>query len=207
MSHSHTHSHQHHGLEHTHDHHHGPSGEWTDDTAHWYAEKFGDWPSQRLLADHLALEAGTVVVDVGCGTGAFLRALTHRSPGVRPIGVDGTGAMVGIARTQCKDTPIALHVADARALPLEADSVDVVVFLNTLHHVGDTEAALTEAARVLRPGGVVWVGTDEDVYDMAGWSNGRVRDELSAAGFGRIRQTSLHEGDVVLNLLSGRPRG
>ena len=66
-------------------------------------------------------------------------------------------------------------------------------------------AIVREAERSgrLKPGGTLWVGTDEDVYDMVGWSNGRVRDELAAEGFRRIGQTSGHAGDVVLNVLFG----
>jgi ubiquinone/menaquinone biosynthesis C-methylase UbiE len=204
-SHGHTHSHSHHhsGLVHSHDHHHGPSGDWTGQTARWYADKFGDWPSQRLLVEHLAVD-GADVVDVGCGTGALLRILAAGAAPKSLVGVDGSPEMVAIARAQTSDASIRLVSADATALPLADASADLVVFLNALHHIPEPGRALAEAARVLRPGGAVWVGTDEDVYDMAGWSNGRVRDELSGAGFRRIRQTSAHEGDVVLNLLSAQ---
>jgi hypothetical protein len=207
VSHTHTHSHQHHGLVHSHDHHHGPAGAWTDDTARWYAEKFGDWPSQTLLLRMMELQEDAVVVDVGCGTGAFLRLLSQRVPGAVSIGVDRTAAMLGIARMQSRGAGIVFHEADAGALPLDDDSADAVVFLNTLHHIDDPEAAMREAVRVLKPGGRVYVGTDEDVYDMSGWTNGRVRDELSIGGLRRIRQTSAHEGDVVLNLLYGHKPG
>jgi ArsR family transcriptional regulator len=204
---AHSHTHQHLGLVHSHDHHHGPAGDWTDDTARWYAEKFGDWPSQALLLEQLGLSDGVVLVDVGCGTGAFLRMLTARVPAARGIGIDCTKSMVDLARTQTDSDAVTLHEADATALPLDDASADRVVFLNTLHHLADPSAAMREAVRVLRPGGQVWVGTDEDVYDMSGWTNGRVRDYLSAAGLGRIRQTSSHQGDVVLNLLYGHKSG
>lgn len=204
---AHSHTHQHHGLVHSHDHHHGPAGDWTENTAEWYAEKFGDWPSQALLLQHLELAEDATLVDVGCGTGAFLRLAKERHPAVTAIGVDGTKAMLALARAQTDTDAVRLVDADAGALPLDDASADVVVFLNTLHHVHDPKAAMCEAARVLRPGGRVYVGTDEDVYDMSGWTNGRVRDLLTAGGLRRIRQTSAHEGDVVLNLLYGHKRG
>lgn len=202
MSHSHRHSHQHHGLVHSHDHHHGPAGAWTPETARWYAEKFGEWPSQELLASHIEVPQGGTVVDVGCGTGALLRHVAERHNGATVIGFDAMSEMVERALAAEQLAGARFEVADAGALPLEDASVDVVLFLNTLHHVADPSRAMAEAARVLRPGGMVWVGTDEDVYDMAGWSNGRVRDFLSGAGLSRVRQTSAHTGDVVLNLLS-----
>lgn len=206
MSHSHRHSHQHHGLVHSHDHHHGPAGAWTPETAEWYAERFGEWPSQGLLAAKVELPAGGTVVDVGCGTGGLLREVCARHPGAVAVGIDAMPTMIARARASAGDAGARFEVADAASLPLADGTADVVLFLNTLHHLGDPGAAMAEAARVLRPGGVVWVGTDEDVYDMSGWSNGRVRDELSGAGLRRVRQTSAHTGDVVLNLLSALRR-
>ena len=206
-SHSHSHSHHHAGLVHSHDHHHGPSGDWNEGTVQWYVDKFGEWPSQRLLAGLLELDAGATVVDIGCGTGALLRILRDRHAGVQTVGVDGSAEMISVAREQTDDEAVVFHVADSAALPLDDNSADVVVLLNALHHFPRPQAAMSEVVRVLKPGGTVWVGTDEDVYDMAGWSNGRVRDELSGAGVRRIRQTSRHEGDVVLNVLHGVLRG
>ncbi|HCH65271.1 MAG TPA: hypothetical protein DFR83_20870 [Deltaproteobacteria bacterium] len=209
MSHNHTHSHghgheqQHAGLAHTHDHHHGPAGDWDPSTVQWYIERYGDWPSPRLLAGALDIEPGQTVVDVGCGTGSLLSLLRKQHAGVRLVGVDGSGEMIRAAREQTADASLEFHAADAAALPLEDACADQVVLLNALHHFPQPAAAMAEAMRILKPGGTVWVGTDEDVYDMAGWSNGRVRDELSGVGFRRVRQTSRHDGDVVLNVLSG----
>lgn len=45
--------------------------------------------------------------------------------------------------------------ADAANLPFADESVDAVTIVDALHHVGSPESALAEAARVLRPGGVV----------------------------------------------------
>jgi ubiquinone/menaquinone biosynthesis C-methylase UbiE len=203
---AHDHSHHHAGLAHTHDHHHGPSGDWTSETVRWYVDRYGKWPSPGLLAEHVVLSEGQVLVDVGCGTGSLLRLLRQRHPGGRCVGVDVSAEMLSVARAQTDDAGIEYQTADANALPIGGESADVVVFLNTLHHLPEPEAALVEALRILKPGGTIWVGTDEDVYDMAGWSNGRVRDELSAAGFRRIQQTSGHAGDVVLNVLVGTRR-
>lgn len=210
MSHSHTHSHghghghdrQHAGLAHTHDHHHGPAGDWEPATVSWYVERYGDWPSPRLLAGVLDLTPGQTVVDVGCGTGSLLRIVREHQPGTRVIGVDGSAEMIAVAHEQTANDTVEYHAADAAELPLDDGCADLVLLLNSLHHFPQPGAALAEVMRILKPGGTVWVGTDEDVYDMAGWSNGRVRDELSGAGFRRIRQTSRHQGDLVLNLLS-----
>jgi SAM-dependent methyltransferase len=54
---------------------------------------------------------------------------------------------------------------DARSLPLEASSADVLVFHTTLCHVPEPERALTEAFRVLRPGG--WLAAFDGDYATA----------------------------------------
>ena len=127
------------------------------------------------------------VVDVGCGTGSLLRIVREHQPGTRVIGVDGSAEMIAVAQEQTANDTVEYHAADAAELPLDDGCADLVLLLNSLHHFPQPGAALAEAMRILKPGGTVWVGTDEDVYDMAGWSNGRVRDELRGAS--GIRQT------------------
>ena len=201
MSHAHTHSH---GHSHSHSHDHSPL-EWDDAVAARYADKYGDWPTQAMVVDLLQLPEGAVVVDVGCGTGATLARVLERCPTARCVGVDAMGEMVRRARATLGELA-EVHAADAAALPVEDASADVVLFVNTLHHL-DAKAAMLEAARVVKPGGVVLVATDERVYDVANWSNGRVRDELSRARLRGVRQTSAHTGDVVANILTGTRRG
>ena len=204
MSHSHTHSH---GHGHSHSHSHALDRnpiEWDDEIAATYADKFGDWPTQGLVVDRLQLSEGAVVVDVGCGTGATLARVLERCPTARCVGIDHMDEMVRRARVTLGERA-ELHTANASALPLEDASADVVLFVNTLHHI-DPKAAMREAARVVKPGGVVVVATDERIYEMANWSNGRVRDELSRARLRGVRQTSAHEGDVVANILTGSRR-
>ena len=156
------------------------------------------------MVDRLELSDGAVVVDVGCGTGATLERVLARCPTAQCIGVDAMAEMVQRARGQLGARAV-VHQADAGALPLEDASADLVLFVNTLHHV-DAKAAMREAARVVKPGGRVVVATDERGYEVADWSNGRVRDELSRVRLRGVRQTSAHTGDVVANILTGTRR-
>jgi SAM-dependent methyltransferase len=102
----------------------------------------------------LALRPGTLAVEIGCGTGAVTRALAGRSQVVEAIGVDPSPYFLDKARELARDvSDIAFVEGDARALPLDDASADLVVFHTTLCHVPGPERALAEAHRILRDDG------------------------------------------------------
>ena len=96
---------------------------------------------------------GKRVVDVGCGAGGLVRFL--RSQGANPIGVECGDAMISQARDADPEHVESYLDGVGQDLPVEDASVDVVVFSYSLHHVPVEEMgnALTEVARVLKPGG------------------------------------------------------
>jgi SAM-dependent methyltransferase len=96
------------------------------------------------------LPTAGVLCDVGVGTGIIADRIAV--DGVRVVGVDVSVEMLQVARTRL---PGRVAVADGAALPLRTASVDAVLFVWVLHHVGDLRAALREAARVVRDGGRV----------------------------------------------------
>jgi ubiquinone/menaquinone biosynthesis C-methylase UbiE len=98
------------------------------------------------------------VLDVGCGEGGLARRLA--SKGARVVGVDPLASALEIARAEdSPDAPVSYLEGGAQELPFDDDSFDVVILFNSLHHVpGDSlDAALSEAARVLRAAGTVYV--------------------------------------------------
>lgn len=108
---------------------------------------------QRLDLVRLSPQA---ILDLGCGPGGAGRALLKRYRGARVTGIDLAPGMLHVARRRRRWFSAQRFVcADAEALPLAAESVDLVFSSLTLQWCNDLGAALAEAWRVLRPGGLL----------------------------------------------------
>lgn len=101
--------------------------------------------------------AGKHVVDVGCGDGSMTRLMARQ--GAHALGVECGARQLAKARAAQPVADERIVEGVAQALPAEDGSVDLVVFFNSLHHVPTdaTGQALAEAARVLKPGGLLYV--------------------------------------------------
>jgi ubiquinone/menaquinone biosynthesis C-methylase UbiE len=119
-----------------------------------------DEQQQRMREAFLAeieLPDGARVLDVGCGTGVLTRRLGGW-PGVGSVvGVDLARVLLARARALCDLRHVEFREGDATALPFEEAEFDAVVLDSTLSHVSDTARAVSEAGRVLRPGGLLAV--------------------------------------------------
>ena len=123
-----------------------------------------------LITDELAVLAELVpliecrIVELGCGNARLARSLVQSYPGCQVTGleVDARQHAKNLADPQDNLTFIA---AGAEAIPLGAASFDLAVMLKSLHHVplSAMGQALDEVARVLRPGGYLYVS--EPIYD------------------------------------------
>jgi ubiquinone/menaquinone biosynthesis C-methylase UbiE len=105
------------------------------------------------------LKPTDTVLELGCGSGLFTRALAARC--ARLIAADIEPQYV--AETKAKTvgiTNIEYLRADAAILPLPANSVDVIVLISTLPEVPDPVRALRECSRVLKPGGRIVVSEE-----------------------------------------------
>ncbi len=100
---------------------------------------------RRTVAD-LGLPAGSLVLDLACGTGDFCNDL--RSAGLTAVGFDNSAGMLAAATTTAP-----LVLADAMRLPIPDASADGVTCGFALRNVADLGTFFGEVARVLRPGG------------------------------------------------------
>jgi arsenite methyltransferase len=102
----------------------------------------------------LNIQQGGIVLDVGCGPASITASLARAAgPSGLVLGVDRSEAMLARAARAESGPQIAFLHADAQRLPLRDQTVDAVVSLAVLQLVPDPVMALTEMARVLRPGG------------------------------------------------------
>lgn len=114
-----------------------------------YYERFMPSTDERALRAGLALAERDIerILDVGGGTGRAARVLDAS----QRVVVDAAPGMLAEARRR----GLECVTADGATLPFADGSVDAVVIVDALHHVADQTGALTEAERVLRPGGVL----------------------------------------------------
>lgn len=153
----------------------------------------GGMAATRRLAKRTGIEAGTRVLDVGCGVGVTPLFLAQEY-GCRVVGVDLHERMIERARARARRASVggrvAFRVADVHELPFEAGEFDVTLTESVIALVSDQHRALAECARVLRPGGAVglveatWVkpatprllsyiarayGAQTEVHSREGW--------------------------------------
>ena len=133
--------------------------------AHFAKTRVNPWPE---VEDFLDGRTGGVGLDIGCGNGRHTALLAECCD--RAVGLDASRALLGVAREQAH-AQSSLAQGDAGRLPLASGSVDLAVYVATLHHLPTRAgriASLTDLARVLAPGARALVSawsTDHDRFD------------------------------------------
>jgi ubiquinone/menaquinone biosynthesis C-methylase UbiE len=127
---------------------------------------------QALMAA-AGIQSGQRVLDVGCGTGYFVRLIAAAvGSGGLALGIDPSTAMVEYARGKAaRGAHAHFLVGTAEALEFPDDHFDVVVSSLVVHHLAEDvrTQALTDMRRVLRPGGRVLVAEAQSPRHGWGW--------------------------------------
>jgi SAM-dependent methyltransferase len=158
--------------------------------AHW-------WFASRTralfcLLDEQLTDAGLRVLDVGCGAGNMIHHLTRYGS---VVGIDNNPVPLEIARQRGYDA----RLADARQMPFDDRSFDLVTALDVIEHCEDDAQVLKECHRVCREGGVIavtvpafqtlWSSNDVINDHKRRYSRGELQAKLTGAGF-QVRRTT-----------------
>jgi len=115
-----------------------------------------------------------MLVDVGCGGGAFLGLCRER--GWRAIGYDPSAQAVAYAR----EHGLEAYAEKWPPCSLPDESADAVTFINVLDHLRDPFVVLLEAWRILRPGGVLYIRVPNGSVHM------NLKRALNIIGLGKL---------------------
>lgn len=125
-------------------------------------KKLGYWEETGEAAKVLPSNNDSVVLDLGCGNGTS----TANIRGNLVVGVDLSDEQMARAKNLHKNRDFV--VADARHLPFAANSFDMIVAINLLHHVNEPEQILSECYRVLKKNGRLYT-VDPNLYNPIGY--------------------------------------
>jgi ubiquinone/menaquinone biosynthesis C-methylase UbiE len=159
--------------------------------------EYRGYDGTRALLRRFIGNTAAAIIDIGCGTGYWLRQLAGTAETL--LGMDLSWGMLQRARI----TAPTAHLirGNATSLPVKSASVDRIFCVNVLHHIPDQGAFLRECRRIVKPGGgILTIGLDPHTGTDEWWvydyfpaaipadreryaSTERVRELLGAAGF------------------------
>ena len=123
------------------------------------AKRYMRIPCQRVLkrVSTKGIEKG-MAIDVGTGPGVFPIFLSKALPGIQFKGIDLSPVMIDLAKRNAMEAEIndrvEFEVGSAYSLPVEDHSLDLLLCINTIHHLNRPVDFFNEVARTLKEGGV-----------------------------------------------------
>jgi SAM-dependent methyltransferase len=154
------------------------------------------------------IEPGETVLDIGCGAGVDLMlAARHAGPQGRAIGVDMTPSMLELAKRAALKAGlwenIEIRRGIAEDLPVETESIDVVISNGVLNLSADKIAAFREIQRVLRPEGRLYLSEVVVQGELSLAARSDVDLWVSSIG-GALLEVELYEIAAGVGLTDGK---
>jgi len=153
------------------------------------------WQMPDRVIAALGLRAGQVVADVGSGTGYFTIRLAKSVAAPKVYGSDIEPGMVKYLKERAAKEGLenVVSVQAAADTPNLPERVDLVLIVDTYHHIGERDMYFRNLARTLKPGGKVAI-IDFKPDSLGGppkefrFSVGQVESEMSKAGYKLVAQ-------------------
>jgi ubiquinone/menaquinone biosynthesis C-methylase UbiE len=159
---------------------------------------------QGLAETLLKLLPPMVIADLGAGEGTFSQLLAQRARQV--IAVDNSEKMIEVGRELAARhgvTNLEYRVGDLESPPIEAESVDLAFFSQSLHHAPHPRKAVDAARRILKPGGrIVILDLVRHSFEEArelyadlwlGFAEVEIDEYLRNAGFRNVEISIVHK--------------
>ncbi len=172
----------------------------------------------RLVEERLIAALGDErlgkLLDIGTGTGRMAELFAPKADHI--VALDKSLDMLRVARAKLQHLPaesVELVQGDFSDLPFATHRFDTVLLHQVLHFAHSPAAALAEAARVTRPGGVIAI-IDFDAHEREelrerhaharlGFTDAQIETLLSEAGFAPAPPQSLEGGELIVKIWLG----
>ncbi len=169
------------------------------------------WHTAKHALARMPVEAGDVVLDMGCGSGYAGRALRDTYDASAVYGLDGSPEMTRNAADYTDDPQVGYVVGDFGSLPFADDSIDHVWSMEAFYYAADPHQTLEEIARVLRPGGTFYCAVnyyEENIYshewqanisiEMTRWDRDQYREAFRDAGLYVAEQDHVPDREITI---------
>ena len=197
---------------------------WDDKLTEDYVNQWGELLLHKKTPELCNLLSSEIVLDIGCGSGAAVRAIASNLSTGHVTGIDPTSKMLEIATELTvkgnNSQRVTFLLAGAEKIPVESESCDLVLAVNTLHHWVNVNEGLNEVLRILKPSGRfvaiddLWeesieynqkqVGDNEDssCKHQLKTRNGIVK-LLNLTGFSNISNKEHREPEATASIITG----
>jgi SAM-dependent methyltransferase len=184
--------------------------------AEQWAQEFDDpkrdtWQKPHEVIQALALKADAVIADIGSGTGYFSVRLAHMVPKGRVYGVDIEPDMVKYLAERAKREGLKnlIAVTGSPGDPLLPEKVDLILMVDTFHHIEDRDRYFRTLHDSLKPGGRIAIidfrmdSLDGPPKSARSRSDG-IKAELNRAGYTLVQEHAFLPNQYFLTFQSAK---